>query len=631
MKAFYNCDNHNFPEWIQENASADEIIISGCLSYAELNKIDDALQKVDDILIDVSAFEVGNLLDEADDDLTPLAKIVLNKSYATRYVLGHTYVLSEDGQVYLQRIPVEHIQFPDSVRIIGNYAFASLEQWSSHEVVRIPDGIEIVGDNAFEGTNFDMDSLPDSILEIGTYAFEACDFNKWHIPTGLKVLKEGCFRWIYCLEGDIVVPEGVEKMETEVFSLTNDDKVYLPSTLKEIDDAFFYEYQIDDGEPPYIVVDERNPYFYSKDGSLFKHGSTAPYLGRMYVNRHEEYRKYHYTSVPKEDIGEVIVVPEGITHVEKDAFEDCRNIVRKIVLPQSLVEIAEGAFECCNKLEDVVLPNAIQRIGEGAFSGTKIQRMHIPDSIRSIGKNAFKACKQLCDVRLPLGLRQIPEGLFAFCSSLKIIMLPEALKSIGGCAFEYSGIEEIDIPSGVQEIGDFAFSNTKIRSIAFPEGMKSISARMCNLCGELENVTLPSTIVEIGYMAFADCPKLKRVNGWNKHITQYFAFQGTPLNHHRVLQETGLTKEMLKGMVITLNQLSHGRENRVEYLINLPERLVLHFEGENKRSVLEREYRKCLAELDSENKDRYYYATIISFLERIEQAEDDLPEDILEA
>jgi hypothetical protein len=67
-----------------------------------------------------------------------------------------------------------------------------------------------------------------------------------------------------------------------------------------------------------------------------------------------------------EDIKEIII-PEGITSIEDNAFEGCDNLT-SITLPGSLKHIGRDAFTDCNKLKNIVLPESISTIecwGEG--------------------------------------------------------------------------------------------------------------------------------------------------------------------------------------------------------------------------------------------------------------------------
>ena len=67
-----------------------------------------------------------------------------------------------------------------------------------------------------------------------------------------------------------------------------------------------------------------------------------------------------------EDIKEVII-PEGITSIEENAFEGCTNLTT-VILPGSLKHIGRNAFVDCKSLKTTVLPESISAIecwGEG--------------------------------------------------------------------------------------------------------------------------------------------------------------------------------------------------------------------------------------------------------------------------
>ena len=55
------------------------------------------------------------------------------------------------------------------------------------------------------------------------------------------------------------------------------------------------------------------------------------------------------------DYGELeVTIPEGITNIRSDAFEDCRNL-ETVYCPKSLKRIEENAFYDCPKLKEVIL------------------------------------------------------------------------------------------------------------------------------------------------------------------------------------------------------------------------------------------------------------------------------------
>ncbi len=73
-------------------------------------------------------------------------------------------------------------------------------------------------------------------------------------------------------------------------------------------------------------------------------------------------------------------------------------------------------------------------------------------------------------------------------------------------------LEQMTIPSSVTEIGDSAFEGcSKLASVVIPEGVKSVGNRVFASCASLEKVTIGFDVGSIGEFAFYSCPKLKSV------------------------------------------------------------------------------------------------------------------------
>ena len=197
-----------------------------------------------------------------------------------------------------------------------------------------------------------------------------------------------------------------------------------------------------------------------------------------------------------------LVIGEGITSVEDNAFEDNR-FLREIEFPDSLTTIGDAAFRFCGELEivsfgsglktvgayafwndplygDLILPQSTETIGEYAFAATnllsaviygnpghesfgsnkKLQRaavmnaeklatevfrsdpslteVYLADTIREIGENAFDDCTLLKTIRLPAKITKLPRALFFFCLSLETVIMP-AVELIEPYVFQWCG------------------------------------------------------------------------------------------------------------------------------------------------------------------------------------------------
>ena len=62
-----------------------------------------------------------------------------------------------------------------------------------------------------------------------------------------------------------------------------------------------------------------------------------------------------------------LVLPDGITKIDKFAFSDCSGLTN-IVIPNSVKVIADYAFSDCRSLTSINIPGSVTRIGNCAFS-----------------------------------------------------------------------------------------------------------------------------------------------------------------------------------------------------------------------------------------------------------------------
>ena len=71
---------------------------------------------------------------------------------------------------------------------------------------------------------------------------------------------------------------------------------------------------------------------------------------------------------------------------------------------------------------------------------------------------------------------------------------------------------KIIMGEGIDTIGWYAFKNANIKHVVVPEGVTLVSGSAFWRCTELEDIKLPSTLLEIGSEAFAGDEKLKTIN-----------------------------------------------------------------------------------------------------------------------
>ncbi len=86
-----------------------------------------------------------------------------------------------------------------------------------------------------------------------------------------------------------------------------------------------------------------------------------------------------------------LVIPEGVTRIEKDAFSYAE--ITSVTLPQSLQYIGWGAFYGCYNLTSVTFPNAVDTIMNYSFAyDYALRKVSFGSSVAFIGAYAFSSC-----------------------------------------------------------------------------------------------------------------------------------------------------------------------------------------------------------------------------------------------
>ena len=83
-----------------------------------------------------------------------------------------------------------------------------------------------------------------------------------------------------------------------------------------------------------------------------------------------------------------IVIEDGIEKIGKKCFEGMNYQNVDVVLPTTLTEIGESAFDTfCSS--DIQFPNGLKKIGDYAFAENYLKRVVLPDSLKELGIYAF--------------------------------------------------------------------------------------------------------------------------------------------------------------------------------------------------------------------------------------------------
>ena len=404
-------------------------------------------------------------------------------------------------EVFLGCENLKEIKIPDSVTSIGDSAFASC---SSLTRVEMSDSVTSIGNKAFANCNsLTMIELSNNVTNIWDHAFYGCsNLIKIKLPSNLTSI--GDFAFYGCRNlTNIIIPNSIDIIEESAFSncnnlyyITNNSELNLEIGSESYGRIAYYAK---------CIVDKNGNKTYKDENSGFEYIDTVD--GFRFVKENNQYTLIAYLG--NED---TVILPLDINGNEYKV----RNIigVKKIIIPEGVTSIEDNAFYNCDNITSVTLPNSVTSIGNNAFRNCdRLKNIEMSNNITSIGQGAFSGCSSLVSINIPEGVKSISYSTFEDCWSLVSITISERVTSIGRCAFlNCISLTNITMPSNVTSIGEQAFGGcSSLKSIIIPKGVTSIEDFTFSSCNSLTNIEIPSTVKSIGSSAFSNCYSLANI------------------------------------------------------------------------------------------------------------------------
>ena len=112
-------------------------------------------------------------------------------------------------------------------------------------------------------------------------------------------------------------------------------------------------------------------------------------------------------------------------------FAALRATLTSVVMPNTVTELAERAFENCYALTSVTISSSLTTIGYGTFMGcTALTSITLPSRVTTIGQHAFNGCTALTTVSLPASITNIENQAFQNCTALTTVTIPASVTRI---------------------------------------------------------------------------------------------------------------------------------------------------------------------------------------------------------
>lgn len=186
--------------------------------------------------------------------------------------------------------------------------------------------------------------------------------------------------------------------------------------------------------------------------------------------------------------------------------------LQRVVVPDSVEYIGEGAFRECLALSEIELPDHGLYIGENAFEGTAYYdtAANWESGLLYIGRHLIEADPETvgmsCTVRA--GTLSVADYAFRDCADLAEIELPDSLTAIGAGVFEgtaYYNTLTNWTDDGLLVYGTYLLDSRIAAEHAVPAGTTLIASRAFAYNGAMKEITVPAGVQYMGRGVFLGC------------------------------------------------------------------------------------------------------------------------------
>lgn len=378
---------------------------------------------------------------------------------------------------YLNGTKVSHIEVPQSITKIGNYALYNCQSLNS---ITLHNAITEIGNSALAGCNgLTALSLPASITTFGSSPFAEC--------TG--ALTVACN--IPSATSSANSPFCDSKFTQATFSkgvkTVGDYALYNCSTIEQITIA--------------------------KDAEEI--GSYALYgcKGKIRIDCNIPSAESEYDSIFYGASFDEITLGRNVASIGSGTFTGCTGtLVVECEIPASSSASA-GAFYGAS-VTKVVIGDEVTSIGDNAFRGcTQIAEVEFGGSVKTVGNYAFSNCNALGSIALPQSVESIGKMAFYNCNSLSTTELGANIVTLSKHAF-YGCSGEVFINGNLPTVAsasESAFNSARFSKATFGGSATTIGSYLMGGCSTLESVVIGTGVTTIEKNAFESCTALTAI------------------------------------------------------------------------------------------------------------------------
>lgn len=489
---------------------------------------------------------------------------------STLVLSSQTYKITEISSYALQnKTTIKKLYIDENVRTIGDYTFSYC---SNLKDVTLPNSLETIGEGAFIGTSVREISILNNCRTIGKRAFPN-NISTFLISSQNPYLKfedrilynydKTTVYYSFGAAGNIVLPNGVETIESYAFENSQISSIFLPSSIKKINSYAFtgsaisslridnasctiYDYAfsscgslraVDIGDSVVSIGSYAFSYCsftsFTIPGSLLSLSSSAfsgcsslqtfigPSTNTFYPVKNGIIYSQSFSSIyiiPQAFVG-TLYIPKNVNSVNFNDLGNSYSLTGIEIDPENATYLS---FQNCvyNKaameliyvpyfVRNVTLHDNTLSIADYVCSDrTDLLSVTFNSKLQYVGNYSFSNCYNASFNALPSTIRAIRSYAFRSCNYLTSANLGNSCTQIGACAFQGSGLTSLQLGNNINNIGEYAFSETRISSVTLPDTVTTLGSYAFSNCSYLTTVDCGDGLTSLPSYCFYYCTSL---------------------------------------------------------------------------------------------------------------------------
>lgn len=311
--------------------------------------------------------------------------------------------LTDIGKEAFVSVPIENIVLPNGLKTIGDQAFLGCSLCS----LKIPASVTAIGESAFadnkisliavESGNkvYDSRNNSNAIIETETSTL-ILGCSGTTIPTSVTVIGNYAF---YGCQGmtSLTIPNSVTRIGNDAFSWCDLKTLKLPNSVRHIGFRAFQYYSNDSFDTVYVSVNIPD--------SVETIGERAFY-----------YCDFCDVTIPA-SVTKMGELPFDFRRIKSIVVDKANKVYDSRQNCNAIIETKTNTL--LNACQNTTIPNSVRTIGEFSFGYLRgLESVMIPASVTEIKDYAFEGCYELRDVKI-MGTVNFGNDCFDYCNLLK--------------------------------------------------------------------------------------------------------------------------------------------------------------------------------------------------------------------